>query len=97
VRRAAVAGAMLATFQKAVKASDDFWGPVCDGVGLEKKNDPRWQLRNFLLTHNQSNVRTGDLVTAEDTYRICVNLWNHWRKGEEVSTVRTTDQRFKPL
>lgn len=98
VRRAAVAAAMMATFSKAVKASDDFWGPVCDGVALDKKNDARYQLRQFMLTHGHTSTAAGlQKINAEELYRICIQVWNRWRKGEEVFAIKPVDERPKPI
>lgn len=89
VRRSAVVGAMFATFSKAVKASDEFWTPVCSGLGLEKKNDPRNQLRKFLETHTHTGRRLNSYVSAEALFRTCVAAWNHWRAGNEISMLKT--------
>lgn len=97
VRRAAIVAAMLATFEKAVKPSIDFWGPVCDGIGLEAKTDARYQLRQYLMTHGHS-IMAGTLkISQEEAYRACINTWNRWRKGDPVSVVRSTDERIKPV
>lgn len=94
--RAAVVGAQFATFEKNVKESDTFWSAVLSGVGLESKSDARWQLREWLNTHSQSVFLAGNKKTnPEETYRVCLHLWNRWRAGEEVQLVITPSTRPK--
>lgn len=98
IRRASVAAAMLATFEKAVKPSGDFWEPVFTGLGLNEAQDARYQLRNYLMTHgNTAGNRDMIKVSAEDMFRVCVQMWNRWRKGEKVHMVKTLDQRVKAI
>ncbi len=99
IRRAAVIGAMFATFERGVQASGEFWTPVCEGLGLNEKSDPRWQLRNFLTTHGH-NVTTGgsqNVVNPEDTYRVCINAWNKFRRKETTLIMRSTEKRVKAV
>lgn len=98
VRRSATIAAMLATFEKSVQAAGDFWTPVCEGIGLEEKTDPRYQLRQFLLTHNHNfTQRDSNVVSVEDAYRVAINAWNKWRRKESAQVLRTTDKRNKPV
>lgn len=99
LRRAGVLGAMLATFQKSVEAASEFWGPCVEGVGLDTRDDPRFQLREFMMTHSNNNTlsSTKTVVSTEDTYRVCINAWNKWRRKEKSQFLRTTEKRFKPV
>ena len=96
VRRAAVLGAMFATFEKSVELSNEFWTPVVSGIGLPEKNDPRYQLRRWIETHTQSSGNAlGVKTSTEENYRVCVNCWNKWRSGDTMDIVRTPDSRPK--
>lgn len=96
-RRAAILAAMFATFEKNVKASIEFWTPVWTNVGHESKNDARWRLRQFIDSRKQTTTGLGnDTIGAEDMFRCCILAYNHWRAGESVATIRTTDVRRKP-
>jgi hypothetical protein len=105
IRRKAVISAMFATFDAAPQKSQEFWGPVCDALGFIGKGDARWQLRKFLDSHHQSKASkgvrlgrtTGGYVSDEDHYRICIQAWNRWRKGEEVAVLKPTDKRVKAI
>jgi hypothetical protein len=85
VRRSAVVGAMFATFEKAVKASIEFWEPVCNGIGMTEKEDPRYQLRKFLETHTHGTLRGKSYVSAESLHRMCITAWNHYRMGNKIT------------
>lgn len=94
--RAGVLGAVFSTFEKSVRASDDFWTPVCNGIGLSAKTDARWKLRDWLIGHAVSVEAIHSKKTStEETYRICIQAWNRWRAGENVSMLRPTDTRMK--
>jgi hypothetical protein len=95
MKRAAVVAAMFATFEKNVQASDEFWGRVADGINLPTKTDPRYQLRNYLLTHGHSIVSGLEKVSQEEVVCVCLNLWNHWRNNESVTTVKGLSERPK--
>lgn len=95
IKRAAILGAMMATFEKNVKASDEFWGPVFCGIGLEKRMDPRWQLRRFCEGHAHTIVRGQNKISQEDLFRVCLNAWNHWRNGTEITKLYLIDARPK--
>lgn len=96
IRRKAVVAAMFFTFEKNVEASAEFWGRVCDGMNFSSKTDPRYQLRNYLLTHGHSDER-GPIakVGYEEMLCVCLNLWNHWRSGDEITTVKSVSERPK--
>lgn len=103
LKRAGVIAAMFATFEKAGGKAPEFWDPVATGLHLEDKTDPRYALREYLSTHKQSIKDTSarvarNLTNAEDTYRICILVWNKWRKGEKVrGGLRSTDKRYKAI
>jgi hypothetical protein len=94
-KRAAVVAAMFFTFEKELEAADEFWGRVMDGVNLTTKGDPRWQLRNYLMTHGHSLASGLEKVGQEDMLRVCLNLWNHWRDGQQVTVVKNINERPK--
>lgn len=96
IRRASVTGPMFATFEKAVKASLEFWTPVVEGTNLDKKSDVRWQLRRFIEGHGHTLHRNKDMISQEDLYRICINMWNHWRSGNEVTKIRLITGEDRP-
>lgn len=97
IRRSGTVAALFATFQKAGGDAANFWEAVCSGLNFETKSDPRYQLRVFCDQHSHNVNSKNDVVSREDLYRICINMWNHWRKGEPVSVVRTTETRMQPL
>jgi hypothetical protein len=96
VRRAPTLGAMFATFDKLPHKAVDFWEPVCTGLNMDSKNDPRWRLRDLLLNSalNISIASNKRAVDAEALYRCSISAWNKWRTGESVSmTLRPTKER----
>jgi len=95
MKRASIAAALYATFDKNVQASGEFWGPVFSGTNLTSKTDARWQLRNYLMSHGHSIVSGLEKVSQEQMFCVCCNLWNHWREGKQVSTVKTVNERPK--
>lgn len=96
IRRSGVVAALFATFQKAGGEAAEFWDKVCNGLGFETKTDPRYQLRIFCDQHTTNPALGNNAVSAEDLYRISINLWNKWRQGQPVNVVRTTETRGKP-
>jgi hypothetical protein len=94
-RRASVTAAMFATFDVAPKAAEEFWTPVLSGLQLQCKTDPRFQLRNFMMTTRQSMEGRFRAVSAEDAYRVCLMAWNKWRKGQECVKLMVVDKRPK--
>lgn len=97
VSRASVIGAMLSTFEKAVQPSGEFWSSVFEGIGINEKSDPRWQLRHYLENHGHSSQGGKDVVSQEEAYRTCINMWNKWRRKEQVTMVRPMEKRCKAL
>lgn len=97
LRRAGIVAALFATFDKAGGNAPNFWDQVCSGLNFASKTDPRYQLRQFCEEHSHNIGGQKQVVSPEDLYRIAINLWNKWIKGEAVSIVRTTDTRTKPL
>jgi len=98
IRRAAVVGAMFATFNKIPSKAVEFWKPVFDGLELSNKEDPRYKLRDLLLN---SSVRAGSdkarLIDTESMYRCCISAWNKWRAGKLANTaLRPTHERVAP-
>lgn len=98
IGRAAVLAAVFATMESKPDKNRDFWGPVCTGLGLNEKTDPRYALRNFLQTHGRG-TRGSDLMStsSEDMYKVCINAWNKWRKNKPVQVLKTTEEREKAV
>ena len=96
VRRSAIIAAMFATFDKVVKPSDEFWSPIFTGLQLEDKNDHRYQLRRYIESHSHTIGRGKDVITQEDLFRVCINMWNHWRAGHRISSVRVPGGEERP-
>lgn len=94
VRRAPVVAAMFSTFEKNVQKSDEFWAPIFNGIGLDKKSDPRWLLRRYLQQNSLGNAN-GKHIEQEDMFNVCINAWNHWRDGKELSVLKSVEKRSK--
>lgn len=99
IRRRAVVAAMLETFNKIPTKAHEFWKPVCDGIGLDSKTDPRWQLREFLkhAVIHSSSARGTRSVSEDEMYNHCIPAFNKWRKGEQVKCLRATNERVRAI
>lgn len=99
IKRASTIAAIFATFDKAKTIAPEFWQPVCDGLNLGRKTDPRYQLRDTLMRSSvRGSVSDKRVLGQEDMYRICVAAWNKWRKGEECATsLRAPSRRYKAV
>jgi len=95
MKRSSITAALFATFDKNVKASDEFWAPVFSGIDLKSKTDARYQLREYLMSHGHSIVGGLVKVSQEEMFCVCCNLWNHWRDGKPVSSVKAVYDRPK--
>ena len=100
VFRGPVVGAMFATFNKAPQIAKDFWAPVADGTGIEKKNDPRLRLRNELM---KAAVGVGvgaasskKKVSQEFMLRLCLVAWNAYREDRELRVLRANEKGKRP-
>lgn len=96
IKRAPVLAAMFATFNATPSKAFEFWETVSSGLNLMDKNEARYQLRNFLVTHRGGTVSASAgnaFIPSESLYRICVSAWNKWRKGEPVAQLRVTEKR----
>jgi hypothetical protein len=90
-----VIAAMLAMFEKATDEASEFWSIVGEG-GPVYPEDPRRKLRDMLvlLRSRSTDKRREAKRTSEEIYRICLNLWNRWRRGDlEVGSVRIPKSR----
>jgi hypothetical protein len=94
--RAPVVAALFATFNRAPQVAVEFWSPVADGLGLEKRGDPRLKLRNELM---QSAVNAGSgamsdkkKVSQEFMYRLCINAWNAHRQTRTLQILKATER-----
>lgn len=99
LKRAAVSAALFATFSVVPTKAREFWQPVADGIGLNEKNDPRYTLREWLMTssvHSLGNKEKKQ-VGAEEMYRICIIAWNKYRNGEKAILLRVSPKRVKPV
>lgn len=101
LRRAPVIAAMFATFNKAVKASGEFWDAVRQGIGMSKINDPRLKLREALkdcsLSKSSNSVsRCKKRVSGEGMFHWSVNAWNAWREDRELFTLRAVLSAGRP-
>jgi len=95
MKRASIVGAMFATFDKNVKGSEEFWGTVFSGIDLKSKTDPRYQLRDYLMTHGHSSMIGPMKVSQDEMYCVCLTQWNHWREGKSVTVVKGVSERPK--
>lgn len=95
IKRAAVIGALFASFEKSVKAADEFWTAVSTGLDLTNKTDPRYQCRRFLETHFHKVARGKDVIGQDEMYNTCVHLWNTWREGGSIANVKPVKIRPK--
>lgn len=96
IRRAAVLASLFATFDKAVKASEEFWEPICSGIGLSDRKDHRWLLRRFIESHSHTIRRGKDVITQEQLHRVCIQVWNHWRNGTPITSIRPVTGEDRP-
>lgn len=99
--RAPAVAAMFATFSKAPNIAKDFWRPVADGVGIDKKGDPRLRLRNWLM---QTALGLGEgaksdkkQVNQEYMYRACVAAWNAFREGRDLQVIKPVVTGKRPV
>lgn len=99
VRRVAVIAAMFETFNKVVGSSNEFWVPVVNGINLGSKEDPRYQLRSFLLSVkvNAASSRRERSVTDDELYNHCIPAFNKWRKNEKIKSLRPTQDRVRAI
>jgi len=100
MRRPTIA-AMYATFDKAPTIAAMFWQRVCDGLGINNKNDPCGRLRTELLRTaiNVGGSRTSQdikCVDSETMYRWCIQAWNCYRAGEELKAFRVDLDKARP-
>jgi len=96
LRRSPVVAAVLETFSKAQKPSEEFWNSIKIGVGFETGDDPRLRLRNMLMNsviNSSMNVSGKKRTDQESIYRWCITAWNAWRAGDKVKLIRTSNKR----
>lgn len=102
--RAAVVGAMYATFDVAPVRAAEFWDAVRTGLNFQSLYDPRKKLREALATATVVSVSGGNRggagdvkrVTSEEMYRWCVHCWNAWRRGEELKRITIKPDSRRP-
>lgn len=99
MRRVSIIAAMFETFSKVAGPSTEFWTAVVNGINLNSKEDPRYQLRAFLLsvkinTSSSHGVRS---VSDDELYNHCVPAFNKWRKGERIKAIRPTQDRVRAI
>lgn len=94
--RNAVLAACFATFDKVPTKAAEFWQPVFDGLGLDSKSDPRWKLRELLLSVSlrKAVTRATRVMDSEEITNCCLLAWNKWRKGESsAASLRAPNER----
>lgn len=100
MKRAPVIGAMFETCSKAPEIAYTFWRDIRDGLGITEKTDPRYVLRNWLLSTSLAKSRvSGDqkVVSQEETYRACVHAWNAYRAGRHIKHIRVVMSEERPV
>jgi hypothetical protein len=95
-RRAPVTGALFATFDRCLSAALEFWKIVRDGG--EAPDHPAQMLMKYLIsTEIHSNCsggpRTKITTSRENMYRVCIEAWNAFRKGEKVTEFKVPERR----
>lgn len=98
LRRASVVAAMMETFSKAQKQSEEFWHAVKIGIGFTNADDPRLRLRNALMTCNVMKSTAKEkkkAIDQETMYRWCIAAWNAWRSDEPVKSLRAPNKRHR--
>ncbi|KKN81506.1 hypothetical protein LCGC14_0317650 [marine sediment metagenome] len=99
VKRQPVIACMMATYDKVPRMAGQFWGPVITGLDLTNKTDARWRLRKYLADHTTGatyRVNMKKSAPPEVMYRVCINCWNKWRKGDPMSmTPKATKLRVR--
>jgi hypothetical protein len=101
IMRGPVVAAMLETFSKSVAKSTEFWTAVATGLNLTSERDPRKKLHKQLIStaiYSGNRQHKGRVVGAqslpqESMYRLCIQMWNAWRKGETVQAIRLPEKR----
>lgn len=86
LRRAAVVGAMMATWFKSKDNATKFWEAVRDETG-EKNSLPDRKLAAWLLKTGTANqgVTKEKLATPKEFYSRALHAWNAWRKGQTTN------------
>lgn len=90
IRRAPVAAAMFATYQRAPRLADQFWLAVKEESAPDRDDSTR-TLARFLIRARIGGGRGGakmadtKTVTNRELYAKCVHAWNAWRKGEQLT------------
>lgn len=87
--RTPVANAMMATFRKGPRLSEEFWTAVRDET-LPERNDPTRTLARYLAQVNVAggmgrNAAGKKAIGQREIYAKCVHAWNAWRKGETTA------------
>jgi hypothetical protein len=95
--RAPVIAALFATFDKLPSRAHEFWNVVADGLGITVVNDPRFRLRERLKGSSlYSQKSRKEIVNQEMMYSWCINAWNSWRAGKELSLLKTSYSGIRP-
>lgn len=97
-RRGPVVAAMFETFHKSPRAAATFWDGVATGLNIDSERDPRKKLRDRLMTLNvgsgggsRADVQT---LPPEPMYRLCIQHWNAWRRGETPKFYKIPSERI---
>jgi hypothetical protein len=97
-QRAPVAGALFDTFNKLPSRAHEFWDVVATGIGVAQVSDPRYRLRERLRTSSlrAKGFNRREKSDAEDMYSWCINAWNNWRAGKEVTALKGAHAGVRP-
>lgn len=88
IRRMPVVAAMYNTYQKSMKASNDFWLAVRDMTGTTPDLPDR-KLALFLAQMKIAQGKSKGIperfrLTPREFYYKCISAWNAWRKGAKT-------------
>jgi len=93
--RSPVHGAMFATFNKVVGASNTFWEKVITGLGFESSVEPAKVLRDWLQTHT-TTAGGNNSISREDMYRGCLVAFNKLREDKPLRVIRVGALKSRP-
>lgn len=79
-RRGPVATAILKTVKSNPEDAKKFWASVATGLNMDRTDDPRKVLRDYLLNFKGSN--TGKRTDSDNSLLgKCLMAWNYYRQG----------------
>jgi len=99
IRRAAVIGAIFASFNKAKQDANVFWTSVRTGLDYSEAGDPRKTIRDYLQRMKVAGANSfnkANMVPAETMYRACIYSWNAFRRKEKLSQIMVPTSSNRP-